>query len=107
MDSEPSVWSAMVSSSEEVWSVSARKKAVSVRVMAIHTLRITPVRPLPPTVAQKRVPCGSSEVPPGSRVRIRPSATSSSMRMTWLPNDPAEWWFLPWMSWPIAPPTVT
>src|SRR5699024_5184145 len=38
---------------------------------------------------------------------MRPSATSSSIRVTWLPNEPAEWWFLPWMSCPIAPPTVT
>ncbi len=27
--------------------------------------------------------------------------------MTWLPNDPSRWWFLPWMSLAIAPPIVT
>ena len=35
----------------------------------------------------------------------RPSA-GPSMR-TWLPKLPALWWFLPWMSHAIAPPTVT
>ena len=24
-----------------------------------------------------------------------------------MPNDPSTWWFLPWMSLAMAPPTVT
>ena len=62
-----------------------------------------PVSPLPPTVAQN-----NSESPPsGVRWRISPSAVSSSMDRTWLPKLPALWWFLPWMSQAMAPPTVT
>ena len=62
-----------------------------------------PVRPLPPTVAQNSVGSGS----PGVRWRTSPSAVSSSIERTWLPKLPALWWFLPWMSQAIAPPTVT
>ena len=31
----------------------------------------------------------------------------SDIRVTWLPNEPSTWWFLPWMSLAIAPPMVT
>ena len=83
------------------------KYAVSVLVMRIFARRMMPVRPMPPTVAQNSSPDGSSSEPSGSRCRMRPSATSSSIDATWLPKEPAEWWFLPWMSGPMAPPMVT
>ncbi len=66
-----------------------------------------PVSPTPPTVAQNSRPSGSSGTPSGRRVSTRPSATSRSSDATWSPKLPAEWWFLPWTSQPIAPPTVT
>ncbi|CAM5447240.1 hypothetical protein STANM309S_05646 [Streptomyces tanashiensis] len=62
--------------------------------------RITPVRPRPPVVASK------SGVP-GRTVRIPPSAVRSSSAVTCRPKEPEPWWFLPWMSAAIAPPTVT
>jgi len=36
-----------------------------------------------------------------------PSERINSNRRTWLPKVPAMWWFLPWMSFAMAPPTVT
>ena len=36
-----------------------------------------------------------------------PSARSSDRRATLEPNEPSTWWFLPWMSLAMAPPTVT
>ena len=61
-----------------------------------------PVRPIPPTVAQNRsVSCV------GDSSRIVPSASSNDIRTTLDPNDPSRWWFLPWMSLAMAPPTVT
>ena len=63
---------------------------------------ITPVRPMPPSVASNR-PFGE----PGSSVCSSPSALISPIASTWLPNVPAVPWFLPWMSLAIAPPTVT
>lgn len=62
--------------------------------------RITPVSPRPPAVASKRRV-------PGRTVRIEPSAVSTSMARTCRENEPETCWFLPWMSAPIAPPTVT
>ena len=72
-------------------------------VIAILARRMMPVRPLPPTVAQN----SSDSSPSGVRVRTLPSAVSRSMDSTWLPKLPALWWFLPWMSQAMAPPTVT
>lgn len=63
-------------------------------------VRITPVSPMPPAVA-------SNSGVPGTTVRTCPSAVSSSNDSTWREKDPLTWWFLPWMSAPIAPPTVT
>ncbi len=57
---------------------------------------------MPPTVAQK-----SSDSSSGPQVTTRPSATSSSTRRMWSANEPSTWWFLPWMSQAMAPPTVT
>lgn len=93
----------MVSSRLPVTSPSAMKYAVSVGVISIVARRMMPVRPLPPTVAQNRSESG----PAGVRWRTSPLAVSSSIERTWLPKLPALWWFLPWMSQPIAPPTVT
>src|SRR6478735_10805932 len=93
----------MVSSRPAVTSPSAMKYAVSVGVIAMVARRMMPVRPLPPTVAQK----SSDSWPSGVSVRTSPEAVSSSMDSTWLPKLPALWWFLPWMSQAMAPPTVT
>src|SRR5262245_37193485 len=65
--------------------------------------RMMPVSPLPPTVAQNNSDSG----PSGVSALISPSAVSRSIDRTWLPKLPALWWFLPWMSQAIAPPTVT
>lgn len=62
--------------------------------------RITPVRPIPPAVA-------SNSALSAETVRTVPSAVSSSRSRTWRVKEPETWWFLPWMSAPIAPPTVT
>ena len=82
---------------------SAMKYAVSVGVIAMVARSTMPVSPLPPTVAQN----SSDSSPSGVRWRICPSAVKSSIEVTWLPKLPALWWFLPWMSQAIAPPTVT
>ena len=103
MASLPSLWKAMVSSRPAVTSPSAMKYAVSVGVIAMVARRMIPVSPLPPTVAQNR----SEDSPSGVMVRTWPSAVSRSMARTWLPKLPALWWFLPWMSQAMAPPTVT
>ena len=63
---------------------------------------MTPVRPIPPTVAQN-----SSGRTSGDVSTIDPSASSSRSRSTLEPNEPSTWWFLPWMSLAMAPPTVT
>ena len=36
-----------------------------------------------------------------------PSATITSIRSTNMPIDPCRWWFFPWTSAAMAPPTVT
>ena len=59
--------------------------------------------PLPPTVAQNSGALG----PSGAMVCTWPSAISRSIDRTWFPKLPALWWFLPWMSQPMAPPMVT
>jgi hypothetical protein len=70
-----------------------------IRTLARST---TPVSPMPPAVAQNSA--GSDS---GLTRCTDPSATSrSSQRTCWL-KVPATWWFLPWMSAAIAPPTVT
>ena len=79
------------------------KYAVSVGVISMVARRMIPVSPLPPTVAQNK----SASGPSGVRVRTCASAVSRSIERTWLPKLPALWWFLPWMSQPMAPPTVT
>ena len=39
--------------------------------------------------------------------RCAPSERTSSKRGIWHPKVPATWWFFPWTSLAIAPPTVT
>ena len=58
---------------------------------------------MPATVAQN----SSDSGPSGVSSRTAPSAVTSASARTWLPKLPATWWALPWMSAPIAPPTVT
>ncbi len=62
-----------------------------------------PVRPMPPTVAQN----SSDSGPSGSTRRTSPVPVSRSIETTWSPKLPALWWFLPWMSFAMAPPMVT
>src|SRR6476619_7082794 len=45
----------------------------------------------PATVAQDRSASGVS-------IAIAPSVLGRSIKTTWLPKLPCEWWFLPWMS---------
>jgi hypothetical protein len=80
-------------------------RELSTRLSLIVALVMKPVRPMPPAVAQN-----SSGSPSG--VTVCGSAWSAfgkrmSKLVTWLANDPATWWFLPWTSAAIAPPTVT
>jgi hypothetical protein len=86
-----------------VRSWSAMKYAVSVCFMRTRARTTIPVRPIPAIVAQNR----SLSSPDGVSVRMDPSAVSRSSASTWLPKLPCEWWFLPWMSAPMAPPIVT
>ena len=62
---------------------------------------ITPVRPMPPAVAQNR---SGSDV--GDTVTV-PVGVTSVISRTWEQKLPSRWWFLPWMSAAMAPPTVT
>ncbi len=82
--------------------VSTEHRLVSMRSSRTVASRMTPVSPMPPTVAQN-----SSGRRSGPSSTTEPSASSSDRRCTWLPNDPSTWWFLPWMSLAMAPPTVT
>jgi len=87
-------------------SVSTRIHALSTRRRSIAACVITPVRPSPPTVAQNSsTVCGSCPVGESRRTVPVPS-TRSSQRMC-RPIAPSTWWFLPWTSAAIAPPTVT
>ena len=58
--------------------------------------------PMPPAVAQN-----SSGWSDGETTIVDPSARASVTDSTWSHHEPARWWFLPWMSAAIAPPTVT
>ena len=88
-------------------SPSAMKYAVSVGVILMVARKMMPVRPMPPIVAQNSAAFGSLRPPLGVSVRTLPSAVSRSNDTTWLPKLPALWWFLPWISEPMAPPIVT
>jgi hypothetical protein len=61
-----------------------------------------PVSPMPPIVAWN-----SSARSAAEQVAREPSASTTSSDSTELPNEPFARSFLPWMSEPIAPPTVT
>ena len=63
----------------------------------------TPVRPMPPAVAQNS--SGSSSGVSGPDLAVGGEQVQGP-HMAGL-KEPALWWFLPWMSAPIAPPTVT
>ena len=62
---------------------------------------ITPVSPMPPAVAQNR--SGSD---PGDTRNV-PVGVTRVNDVTWEQKLPSTWWFLPWMSAAMAPPTVT
>ena len=64
--------------------------------------RMTPVSPMPPMVARK-----SPAFSVALHRRSSPFASASVSDSTWLPNVPSRWWFLPWTSAAIMPPTVT
>jgi hypothetical protein len=90
----------MRSSRSAARSVSTDISEVSTDWSWTVAVRIIPVRPMPPVVASNRGV-------PRRTVRISPSAVRSSKETTWREKEPDPWWFLPWMSAPIAPPTVT
>ena len=79
---------------------SMRTAATGIRRSAISAQVMSPVSPSPPTVAWKSRSSGVIS-------RASPSERSSSSRRTCAPNVPARWWFFPWMSLAIAPPTDT
>jgi hypothetical protein len=60
-----------------------------------------PVSPMPPAVAQKSSGSCSGEI------STRPVGVANDSRVTYEQNEPSRWWFLPWMSAAMAPPTVT
>ena len=62
---------------------------------------ITPVRPIPPAVAQNS--SGSDEA---DTVTV-PVGVTRVISTTWEQKLPSTWWFFPWMSAAMAPPTVT
>jgi hypothetical protein len=43
----------------------------------------------------------------GPQAIVLPSVRSSVSASTCSPKVPAPWWFLPWTSFAIAPPSVT
>ena len=83
-------------------SVSTDSSAPVTARRRIRAQRITPVSPMPPTVAANR-----SRSLPGSSSSTSPPEVSSPSASTWAPKVPVLPWFLPWMSAAIAPPTVT
>ena len=70
-------------------------------MLAIVALAMMPVSPMPPIVA------ANSGSPGARRTGAARSLRRRSMLLTWHPNDPADQWFLPWMSLATAPPSVT
>ena len=84
-------------------SVSTARRLVAIGIRRIVASTTIPVRPMPPTVAQNSSGCVD-------RRRARPArrwrgAATGARRCR--PNEPSTWWFLPWMSLAMAPPTVT
>ena len=92
----------MISSRLSIRRVSTDMRLVSIGINRKVASRITPVSPIPPTVAQNS--SGSRSGPISTTVV---SASISRRRVTCVPNEPSRWWFLPWMSLAIAPPIVT
>ena len=74
---------------------------VSIGINRNVALTTTPVRPRPPAVAQN-----SSASCSGDTVHA-PVGVTSVIRTTCLAKLPSRWWFFPWTSAAIAPPTVT
>ena len=62
---------------------------------------MTPVRPMPPAVAQKS--SGSWSGPTSTT----PAGVRRRSEWTCWAKEPSRWWFLPWTSAAMAPPTVT
>jgi len=60
-----------------------------------------PVEPHPPAVAQNR--SGSTSGP----TVLAPVGVTRRSEATCSQNAPSRWWFLPWTSAAMAPPTVT
>ena len=89
-----------------------RVVSTDIRLVSIGSRRSVasstiPVSPIPPTVAQNRSTRRVGRRRRRAELDHRPSASSSRKETTDEPNDPSRWWFLPWMSLAIAPPTVT
>ncbi len=91
-----------MSESMSPWrSVSTRIQALSTRRMVTRARVTTPVSPMPPALAQKS--SGSASGP----ASWTPVGVLSVIADTWRQKLPSRWWFLPWTSAAIAPPTVT
>lgn len=91
----------------DIRSSSLRKRSLSTCIHDVSTgiSRMvadvnTPVSPMPPAVAQNR--SGSRS---GDTVKVPVGVAISSSR-TWRAKLPSRWWFFPWTSAAIAPPTV-
>ena len=87
---------------------SARSVSTSIRLVSMGS------SPEPgPQDRRRSGPCRrpSPRTAPGSRSgpssSTVPSASCSQVASTWFPKLPSTWWFFPWMSAAIAPPTVT
>ena len=74
---------------------------VSIGIRRRVALTTTPVIPIPPAVAQNRSASLS-----GDTVKV-PAGVTSVISTTWRAKLPSRWWFFPWTSAAMAPPTDT
>jgi hypothetical protein len=95
----------MVSSMSLVLTVSTVTRELSTLLSWMLARVMKPVRPMPPAVAQNS--SGSESLVTVCGAVCSALGNRMSKLVTWLANDPATWWFLPWTSAAIAPPTVT
>ena len=85
-----------------VRTVSTLTREVATRLSWITARTMSPVRPMPPAVAQNS---SGSDRP--VTVRSSPPGSTMSADRTCRAKLPATWWFLPCTSAAMAPPTVT
>ncbi len=92
----------MVWSMSAVRTVSTRTRELATGFSWIVARTMSPVRPMPPAVAQNNDGSDCSVT-----VRDSPPGSTMSNDRTCRAKLPATWWFLPCTSAAIAPPTVT